>query len=271
MNSLEEIVNDIQKKCEQSPSIEYNIFKKEQEDYLRKVILERTKGQPESIQNRVLAEFLGWGPLEEVLQKENIFEVMIMGSQKLWYEDSQGIHPISDSFISPLTFRNFVQRLCQKARIIVSTKDPYGDGDFDLFRAHIVIPPISKEPTITLRKHRDQVFSIEELEERSFINPQQKEQIHHMIDERCNFLIVGQTGSGKTTLLNSLLHQIPPKERMVIIEDTSELQCPNKLSVKMLTRLSHSPALASIHQEDLVKQSLRMRPDRIVMGGNSRR
>ena len=264
MQTLEQTVIDIQKRFDFVPNMEASLA--QQDQHLKTIIDQEIKNLDRTKQQRVLSEFLGWGPIEKIIEKPNIFEIMITRSDSIWFEDSDGIHQLEDQFLTPQTYRNFFQRLCQKAKIITSAQTPYGDGDFGLFRVHIITPPLTQTPTITLRKHREHFWSLSELEEMGTLSSLQKQQLEKLLQKKNNFLIVGPTGTGKTTLLTGLLKELPSNERLVIIEDTSEIQCPNPLSVKLLTRHAPTAQLETIDQQTLVKQSLRMRPDRIVMG-----
>ena len=135
-----------------------------------------------------------------------------------------------------------------------------------VFRAHVVAPPISPVEIVTLRCHLQEVVRLKQYKENNIINDQQMEWLEKLIHERKNLLLIGSTGSGKTTLLNSLIQAIGNKHRLVILEDTPEIVPANSLSTKLLTRDKVHNSNQEISLQELVRQSLRMRPDRLVLG-----
>ena len=119
---------------------------------------------------------------------------------------------------------------------------------------------------ISLRRHPKNPWTFQKLKETGWANAEQIELLQKMVEKKENFLIIGGTGSGKTSLLNACLQHLQQNERAVIIEDTSEIKAPNAISCKLLTRQDAQGVLAPIDQTELVRQSLRMRPDRLVLG-----
>ncbi len=144
---------------------------------------------------------------------------------------------------------------------------PFADGRWHDMRVHLIIPPASgDEAVITLRRHPKNPWSFSRLREQEWAREDQLCALSRLVSEKSNFLIIGGTGSGKTSVLNACLAEIPISERALIIEDTSELKAPNAISSKLLSRRDPQGHLKDIDQSDLLKQALRMRPDRIVMG-----
>lgn len=144
---------------------------------------------------------------------------------------------------------------------------PFADGKWNEFRVHLALAPSTSVPAaIALRRHPRSPWTFERLREAGWASERGLAALKSLVDERANFLVVGPTGSGKTSVLNACLGSIAPEERAIAIEDTSELAAPNAASLKLLARRDPQGALREIDLGELLRQSLRMRPDRIVMG-----
>ena len=216
---------------------------------------------------RLLAEYFAAGPLEGLLDQEDVTEIIINGRSSIWFERGGRLNIWEDQFLSDLTYRNFIARMSRDANIQVSLDCPFADGNWRGCRVHVIIPPASgTEAVITLRKHAVVPWTLERFDERGWARPEELEALRGLVRDKKNFLIIGGTGSGKTSVLNACLSTIAETERTLIIEDTSELRVPNRVSSKLLTRRDPQNLLREIDQSELLKQALRMRPDRIVMG-----
>ncbi|MCB0378917.1 MAG: CpaF family protein [Bdellovibrionales bacterium] len=233
---------------------------------LRTSFKTQVEGLPLPLQKRIEDEVFYWGPLQKFRDQSNIYELIVNGPDDLYCESHEGLKKIEDRFIHSISFQNFVERLCQQANIIVSQKSPFANGSLGNYRVHVAIPPASSQINITLRRHRPSHHSLKELWNQGFINEKQWELLKMILRERSNFLVMGPTGSGKTSLIRSLLKELSDSERMVVIEDTKEIEAPNPLSCHLLSRELCPDTLDKIFLEDLVKQSLRMRPDRLIVG-----
>lgn len=226
---------------------------------LRALVDQHTQHLNPEQKQRIGDEFFGLGPLRPLVGKKGLREILVLNHEHIYWEDGEGLHLSEDSFYSPLTYRNFIQRFCKRTGIVYSLKKPFANGEWESFRIHLVAKPIVENVQLTLRKHLSEVLSLETYRETEICTDEQLKIMQQIVAEKRNFLIVGGTSSGKTTLLNSLIAEVGP-DRIVAIEDTSELKMPNTASVKMLT------SEMGWCQEKLVQQSLRMRPDRIAMG-----
>ncbi len=230
------------------------------------LVQQKTQDFATSLQKRIHDELFGWGPLQPLLQREDIFDIIIQGPDHIYYESPQGLARHDDCFQTERSFQNFVERISREAGVLINHRDPFANGKVDSFRLHMVIPPITPYPVLTLRRHNQKVFKLQEMKQSGFINDKQYEYLQQMISEKSNFLVIGPTGSGKTTFLNALLGHMPQPQRLVVIEDTDEIQIHDPLACKLLSREICPETLSVITMEDLVKQALRMRPDRIVIG-----
>ena len=234
---------------------------------LKKIIESELTSYDIDFKNRILSEFLNDGPLDKLLQDENITEVIVNSPSHIWYEKQGQLHKHTECFLSELTYNNFISRLCMEAKKEITLDTPFTDGSWRNFRLHIIAPPLTENNThLTLRRQSKVVWSIERLEQAQFISAEQAQWLNEQIKNKKNLLIIGCTGSGKTSLINGCLQKVAKNERVLCIEDTSELVCPNEASSKLLTRTDTRKQLTNYDQNDLLRQTLRMRPDRLVLG-----
>lgn len=220
-----------------------------------------------SLQKRIRDEFHQLGPLEEILLDEEISEILINGPLSIWYEKKGRLSCFQDRFYSELSFRNAIERLCEQAGIHITIEHPVADGQWGDFRISVIGSEITQEAVhISLRRHPKNPWTFARLAESGWANPAELQLLSHMLKSHKNFLVVGGTGSGKTSVLNACLQELPENERVAVIEDTSEISLSNSASLKLLTRQDPQGLLPDINQAQLVRRSLRLRPDRIVMG-----
>lgn len=227
------------------------------------------KISPVQYHNRLLNEFFYLGPIEELIQDTDISEIIINGKHNIIYEKKGQLHDFNDSFFSDLTFQNFINRILEESSTLLSLKQPFVDGNWRGFRLHIAREPVvNVNFHLSFRRHPLNPWTFKQLKNHRWAGQQTIELIQKLLTDKENILIVGSTSSGKTSVLNACLQFLPKNERIITIEDSSELQLPNVFSTKLLTRdNTNTPnTLLNIDQSELVKQSLRMRPDRIIMG-----
>ncbi len=234
---------------------------------IKKIIETHIQGLEAFAAQRVRNEYYAWGPLTDLLADETITEIMVNGRQSLWLEREGRLQQHTDSFWSEITFRNILEKMCTQAGVHISLEHPCADGAFGDFRLSVVGNEITKNGLhLTLRRHPKIPWTFEKLSAADWCPLAQLEVFREIISKKKNFLIVGATGSGKTSVLNSFLNLLPPTERLLAIEDTSEITLPNSSCLKLLTREDPYGLLPVIDQTQLVKRALRLRPDRIVMG-----
>ena len=214
---------------------------------------------------RIEEEILGCGPIKTLIHQPLVTEIIINGKDNIFYEMQGIFYHHNDQFFSKWTFENFVHELSKESRITPTIQNPYADGKWKNFRVHIITSPLTESSYhITLRSHSKQLWNLDRLLKNKWATTQEINILQNILKKKMNILIAGPTSSGKTTVLNALLQSLNPNERVISIEDTDEIVLPNTFSVKLLTRKTHT--LPSIDSSHLVQQSLRMRPDRIVMG-----
>jgi pilus assembly protein CpaF len=231
------------------------------------VLRELCAREPEESRARLTAEFFGAGPLEPYLELQDLQEILVNGADEIWIERSGRLERAADSFLTSLTFKNFIDRLCGQAAIKVDLAQPFADGRWRGFRVHLGRAPLTHcEFHLSLRKIPENPWTLERLRESGWCTSAQLAALRSLIQERKNLLFIGPTGCGKTTVLGACLRELRPDDRTVILEDTDELPRPNAASTKMLTRPFASEDLKEVTLSDLVRQSLRMRPSRVVLG-----
>lgn len=225
------------------------------------------KQVPAELQSRLEAEYFGLGPLVELVDDEAINEIVINGPKDIFYEKNMSWHQHQEYFLTNLTYYQFIQRLCHESGSNLSKKHPFLCTKWRDFRVHISEASISGQHSMSLRRHPKEHWSFRKLLDLDWCGDYDLELLQDAIEQKQNILVIGATGSGKTSLMNALLDYISFEDRCVILEDTDELFCPNPLSIKLLTRQEEQEnKLDPVNLEELVKQSLRMRPDRLVLG-----
>jgi pilus assembly protein CpaF len=218
-------------------------------------------------QSRLQSEFEGVGPLATLMEDESITEIIVNNLDQIWFERKGQMHRLEDRFASELTFQNFIERICQEAKVQVSVERPFCDGRFRNFRLHLVSSELTKAGSVlTLRRQSKNPWTLARLLESNWTSPQGMDVLSEWIEQKKSFLVVGETGSGKTSVLNACLQEMPENERIVVLEDTAEIVVPNSASTRLLTRHDCHGLLPTVDLTELLRQSLRMRPDRLVVG-----
>ncbi len=268
---FKEHYQNLQDKIQKLPLNEF-LLSPDEETQLRsqkidQLIQEETASLDADMGRRIRAEFYSWGPLCTLMEDEAVTEILVNGPDKIWFEKNGRLQEHQDGFLSELSFRNFVERLSQAAKCFITIEHPSADSSFGDFRLSLIGADLThSHPHLSLRRHPKNPWTFEKLKDRSWCHESDIELFQRLIQERKNFLVIGSTGSGKTSVLNSLLNLLPANERVVVIEDTAEIALSNKASMKLLTREDPQGILPNIDQTQLVKRSLRLRPDRLVMG-----
>jgi pilus assembly protein CpaF len=237
-----------------------------EDGHARRAVERACLGASDGVRARLIAEFFGYGPLDSLLDSD-CTEIIVNGRDSIWFERDGFLKRHDDIFYSALSYRNFISRVSREASMVASLDCPFADGRWRDLRVHLIIPPASgDEAVLTLRRHPRNPWTLSRLASGSWATPDQMLALDALVRDKQNFLVVGGTGSGKTSVLNACLQEIPADERALIIEDTSELRAPNAVSSKLLSRRDPQGHLREIDQSELLRQALRMRPDRIIMG-----
>jgi pilus assembly protein CpaF len=213
-------------------------------------------------------DLLGYGPIQPLLDDDLISEVMINGSRKVYIERSGKIVKTNIVFENDDHVLRIIERIIAPLGRRIDADSPTVDARLpDGSRVNAVIPPVAIDgPSITIRKFSREKLTIKQLIENKSLTAQMAELLRACVIARLNIVISGGTGSGKTTLLNVLSSYIPEEERIVTIEDAAELQLMQEHVVRLETKPTGVDGRGQVTTRDLVRNSLRMRPDRIVVG-----
>ena len=210
----------------------------------------------------------GYGPLEDLLRLPSVSEVMVVSRDQIYIEKGGVLEKTGRRFVSDEVTTSIIDRIVSKVGRRIDKSDPLVDARLtDGSRVNAVIPPIAiNGPCITIRKFPDQRMRIDQLVKFRSLTPAAARFLQACVVSGANILVSGGTGSGKTTLLNCLSDFIPDKDRIVTIEDTAELQLAKEHVVRMETKPVSREGTGEYDIRRLVENSLRMRPDRIVVG-----
>lgn len=216
----------------------------------------------------LLDDMLGLGPLEPLLADETISEVMVNGPKQVWIEQKGKLTLTDIHFRDNAHVLSVAQRIVTAIGRRVDESSPLCDARLaDGSRVNIIIPPLAIDgPTITIRKFSKKKITLDVMEKFGSISPAMNKVLRIAGRCRLNILISGGTGSGKTTLLNAISQMIDHDERIVTIEDAAELQLQQPHVVRLETRPANLEGGGEITMRDLLKNALRMRPDRIIVG-----
>ncbi|PLS77753.1 MAG: type II secretion system protein E, partial [Chloroflexi bacterium] len=220
------------------------------------------------LQRMVQAEVIGLGPLEELLADESISEIMVNGPHEVFVEREGVLQESSMRFNDDGHVRRVIDRIVAPLGRRISESTPMVDARLpDGSRVNIVIPPIALNgPTITIRKFASTPLTAEDFVRNGAVSPEAMEFLQACVKGRMNVVVTGGTGAGKTTLLNVLSSFIPDNERIVTIENAAELQLQQRHVVTLESRPANIEGKNEITIRDLVVNSLRMRPNRVVVG-----
>lgn len=219
--------------------------------------------------NLIDNEVNGYGPITELLEDKNITEIMVNGINEVYVElDGHVIKEESVSFINQDHIIRTIQRMIQPLGRTIDVANPMVDARLeDGSRLNAIIPPLSLiGPVLTIRKFKEELANIDDFLRTGTLTPYMARFLEACVLAKLNIIICGGTGSGKTTLLNVLSSFIEPDERIITIEDAAELRLKQNHVISLETRLTNYEGEGEVTIRDLVRNSLRMRPDRIIVG-----
>lgn len=213
-------------------------------------------------------ELGGLGPLQSLLLDPAVTDVLVNGPDEVWIDRGEGLEPADVCFDSSASVLRLAQRLATMAGRRLDEAAPFVDARLaDGTRLHAVIPPIATPCSlISLRIPRQRGFRLDELVAAGTIDVKAAEWLRAIVAARLAFLVSGGTGSGKTTLLSTLLEVVDPTHRVLIVEDSAELRPRHPHVVRLEARPANLEGVGVVTLRDLVRQALRMRPDRVVVG-----
>jgi len=216
----------------------------------------------------MLRTALGYGPLDQLLADDGISEIMVNGPSQIYIEREGKIHPVPGAFEDSNHLLNVIRRIVQQTGRTIDESSPMVDARLpNGSRVNAIIPPAAlKGPTLTIRKFGDRAMGLEQLVELGTLSPAMARFLEVAVAGRLNVLVTGGTGSGKTTTLNVLAGLIPHDQRVVTIEDSAELAIEHPHIIPLEYRPPNVEGKGELTIRMLLKNSLRMRPDRIIIG-----
>ncbi len=237
-------------------------------ELLAETKLQLNRQERELLVDKLLDDMLGLGPLEPLLGDESVTDIMVNGPKQIYVERKGKLTLTSATFRDDQHVMSAATRIVSAVGRRVDETVPLVDARLaDGSRVNIIIPPLAIDgPTISIRKFAKKKITLDVMERQGNVSPNLGKVLRIASRARLNILISGGTGSGKTTLLNALSQMIDPGERIVTIEDAAELQLQQPHVVRLETRPANLEGKGEITMRDLVKNALRMRPDRIILG-----
>ncbi|MCU1591640.1 MAG: type secretion system protein [Frankiales bacterium] len=226
------------------------------------------RGDVADVVAQLSSEIVGTGPLAVLLADPAVTDVLVNAPGEVWVDRGQGLEPTEVRFADDAAVRRLAQRLAAGAGRRLDDAQPWVDARLpDGVRLHAVLPPLAPGGTcLSLRVPRRQVFSLAELVAAGTVPPEGAALLARLVRSRCPFLVTGGTGTGKTTLLSALLSLVDPAERVLLVEDASELRPSAPHVLRLEGRPPNVEGAGGVSLRDLVRQALRMRPDRLVVG-----
>ena len=270
----EELVDDIKRFVSENVSLS-KISDEELAERIDQIVTDRLKDiycpieTKVSISQQVYSSIRGFGLLDSIISDDSITEVMINGPEKIFIEKKGRLTRLDKKFESQRKLEDVIQRIVGLTGREVNQANPICDTRLpDGSRVNVVLPPIALcGPTITIRKFSKEPMTINKLIEYGSITQEIADKLELLVKAKYNIFISGGTGSGKTTFLNALSNFIPKDERIITIEDSAELQIAGIDNlVSLETRNANASGAGQITIRDLIKSSLRMRPERIIVG-----
>ena len=217
--------------------------------------------------DRVQAELQGLGPLQELALLPGISDILVNGPDRVWVDSGHGLELTGLRFSSDAEVQGLAARLIAAGGRRLDDSNPCVDVQLRGYRVHAVLRPVSTGSTLlSIRIRRTLTFTLSELQAGGTLDPESAAVLRRIIACRLNFLISGATGTGKTTLLSTLLSLSKPHERLVLVEDAAELDPRHPHVVGLQSRHGNVEGVGTVDQAELVRQALRMRPDRLIVG-----
>ena len=237
-------------------------------EYVSRLHLAISRYEMERLAEEIVDELTGFGPLEVLLRDPAVTEILVNGPYRVFVERDGILHQSELRFIDDHHVERVMQRILAPLGRRLDESSPMVDARMpDGSRVNAIIPPIALDgPCLSIRKFRKDMLKSTDLMAMQTIDQAIYDFIQEAVSKRCNILISGGTGTGKTTLLNILSQLINPYERLVTIEDVAELQLGHPHVVRLETRPPNAEGHGEVKASDLIRNALRMRPDRIILG-----
>ncbi|QDT89564.1 CpaF family protein [Gimesia algae] len=222
----------------------------------------------ERLLGELLSEVFGLGPLDKLMQDPDVSDILVNHAYEIHIEKGGQLLESDVIFADNQHLMRIIQRIVSRVGRRIDEVNPMVDARLpDGSRINAIIPPLALNgPSLSIRRFGAKPLQIDDLIDKKSVTPEIVDFLAAVVDSRISMLISGGTGSGKTTMLNALSNFIPREERLITIEDSAELLLQHKHVVRLETKVDNTEGVGEISQRQLVKNSLRMRPDRIIIG-----
>lgn len=218
------------------------------------------------VRKRILNELNGFGPITDLLGDETVTEILINQFDQIYFEKMGLLQRSEDHFFDVSSYKEFIEKLCGFCNTYINSEKPFIEMQLNNLRVTVLFPDICRgEYIVSIRKQPLTRWTFDRLAAQGWASAAQIKIIKDLILRKKNFLVVGGTGSGKTSLLQASIEEMV-KDRLVIIEDTQELQPVYAQNTSLLTRIDPTKKLIDVTMNELIKKALRLRPDRICVG-----
>ena len=241
-------------------------------DLIRRYVFEKklavNASESEMLASDCIDELVGYGPLQDLVDDDTVDDIVVNGAGKVFVERAGRLESEPVRFVDDNHVLRVIQRILAPLGRRIDESTPMVDARLhDGSRVNAIIPPLALDgPCLSIRKFRKSALSAEDLLRLGSITQEILDFLHQAVTSRTNLIVVGGTGSGKTTFLNMLSQWIPAEERVITIEDAAELRLGHEHVVRLETRPPNLEGNRAVTARDLVRNALRMRPDRIVVG-----
>ena len=219
-----------------------------------------------AVRERILQELNGFGPITPLLADESVTEILMNQFDQIYFERSGKLQRSEDHFFDSNSYTNFIEKLCNFCQTYINAEKPFIEVQLNNLRITVLFPEICRgEYIVSIRKQPLTRWTFERLAAQEWASAHEIAAIKKLIFDKKNFLVIGGTGSGKTSLLQACIHEMNT-DRLVIIEDTQELNPAFPQNASLLTRFDPTKKLIDVTMNELIKKALRLRPDRICVG-----
>ena len=220
-----------------------------------------------ALQQRLLSEIEGFGPIQDLLIDDEVTEILINNYQNIFYEKNGQLVQHADIFCDQKSYHHFIEKIGLLCKTYINSEKPFIECQHGNIRYTVIYPELAKDDyLVSLRKQPKNIWTLDQLRQKNWCTDIQLHRMQKIIVDRKNFIVIGGTGSGKTSVLQSVIAALPENQRLVILEDTQELKPVHSVNCQMLTRQNSQQTSMNVDLHDLVKKSLRLRPDRLCVG-----
>lgn len=265
------LVDEAARRFASANLMDLDVGAEELELVFESLLSRRGIGSPEDRKRLIEAatnEVLGFGPIHGLMTTPGVTDILINGWDRIVFEKGGRLHPYEGSFHGPEHLRAFVHRHVARAERSVNRASPWVDVELkDGSRMHVVSDPIAQSgPFVSIRRFPEKSYTLEDLAAFGAISDTQMDWLRGAVERRLNLIIAGAPGVGKTTLLVALLGLVPQDQRIILVEDVSEMHVDHPHCIKLQTRRLTYGEGEQANIRKLVRETLRMRPDRLVVG-----